>query len=59
MYTEAATEVKNVAQAEGATTSGINSFIINPLYHINLCTEYVCEWSRKSENRKVIRIRMS
>lgn len=59
MYMKTAIEVKRVAQAEGAITSGINSYTINPLYRINLGTECVCEWSRKSKNREVIRIRMS
>lgn len=59
MYMKTAIEVKSMAQDEGVVTSGINSFTINPLYHINLCTECVCEWSGKSKNREVIRIRMS
>lgn len=59
MYKKTAIEVKSVAQAEGAITSGINYFTINPLDGINLGTECVCEWSRKSKNREVIRIRMS
>lgn len=54
-----AIEVKIVAQAEGTIISGINSFTVNPLYHINPRAERVREWSRKSKNREVIRIRMS
>lgn len=59
MHVKTAAEDKSVAQAKGAITLGINSFTINPLCRINLCTECVYEWSCKSKNREVIRIRMS
>lgn len=47
-----ASEFKSMAQDEGAVTSGIHSFTISALYHINVSTECVRERSGKSKNKR-------